>query len=176
MRKVQPHSLAAKSLHWGFIVVFLYALSKQLDEVEELEAPGLLQYEMAFAVVFLLLVGARFAFMGSSRPTALPDGTPKRERLLARACHLGMYVSLALIPMSGLCIGGLYWSGVKQGAAMDASLLVHEIAVNTLYTLIVIHVAAALYHRYQGDGVWDAMVPVWRERPANPDQENRLSN
>ena len=70
MRKVQPHSLAAKSLPWGFIVVFLYALSKQLDEVEELEAPGLLQYEMAFAVVFLLLVGARGHDRGK------PDGQP----------------------------------------------------------------------------------------------------
>ena len=33
--KVSPHSVAAKAVHWGFIGVFLYALTKQLDEVEE---------------------------------------------------------------------------------------------------------------------------------------------
>jgi|TARA_B100000900_G_scaffold379785_1_gene364950 cytochrome b561 len=32
------------------------------------------------------------------------------------------------------------------------------------YWLIGIHIAAALYHRWLGDGVWNAMVPVWKER------------
>ena len=34
---VSPHGLTARVLHWGFIAVFVYALTKQLDEVEELE-------------------------------------------------------------------------------------------------------------------------------------------
>ena len=161
--KVTPHSLPAKVLHWGFIGVFIYALTKQLDEVEELEDFSLLQYEMAFASLFLLLLIARFVFMQSTRPTALPGDTPKSVRRLARAVHLAMYAGLSLVALTGLIIGGLYWSGVKSGMAMDAALLVHEIAVNTSYFLILGHIAAAIHHRRKSDGIWNAMVPVWKE-------------
>lgn len=161
--EIVPHTLAAKAAHWGFLAFFVYALTKQLDEVEELEDLALLEYEMIFASVFLLLLIGRFVFMQSTRPSVLP-AEPKRERLLARVVHLAMYASLALIAASGLAIGGLYKAGVKSGDAMDAVLLLHEIAVNSSYFLILGHVGAAIYHRRKGDGVWDAMVPVWKER------------
>ena len=74
-----------------------------------------------------------------------------------------MYASLSLVAITGLSIGGMYWSGIKSGGAMDAALLLHEVAVNTSYFLILGHVAAALYHRRKRDGLWNSMVPVWRE-------------
>ena len=75
--EVRPHGRIAKILHWGFIAVFIYALTKQLDEVEELEDFSLVQYEMAFASIFLVLLFARFVYMQSTRPTALPGNTPR---------------------------------------------------------------------------------------------------
>ena len=161
--KVSPHSVTAKVMHWGFMGVFLYALTKQLDEVEELEDFSLLQNEMAFASVFLVLLVARFLFMHFTQSSALPGDTPRVTRLLARSVHLAMYASLLLIAVTGLVIGGLYGSGIKSGDAMDVALILHEIAVNTSYFLIIGHVAAAIYHRRQRDGIWNAMVPVWKE-------------
>ena len=154
-------------MHWGFIAVFIYALTKQLDEVEELEDLTLLQNEMLFATGFLVLLIARFTFMHRTRPTALPADTPKKQWYLARAVHLAMYAGLSLIAISGLAIGGLYGAGIKSGLAMEAALMVHEIAVNGSYFLIAGHVAAALYHHHQADGIWDAMVPFWKERMRN---------
>ena len=163
MEKVVPHSLGGKIAHWGFAAVFLFALTKQLDEVEELEDFSLLQYEMAFATFFLVLLVIRFVFMRRTRPTAMPADMPKRTRLAAQIVHMGMYIGVALIAVSGLVIGGLYWAEIKSGIMMEAALLVHEIAVNTTYWLIAGHIAASIYHRRQGDGLWDAMVPVWKE-------------
>ena len=80
-------------MHWGFLAFFLYALSKQLDEVEELEDSDLLNSEMVFATVFLIVVVGRFLYMQFTRPTALPIETPPKQRLLARAVHLGMYAA-----------------------------------------------------------------------------------
>lgn len=162
--EILPRSVTAKVIHWGFIGVFIYAGAKQLDEVEQLEDFSLLQYEMVFASVFLMLLIARFVFMHSTRSSALPSDTPKRTKLLARFVHLGMYVVLALIAITGLWIGGLYWSGIKSGTAMDMALVVHEIAVNASYLLIICHVAGAIHHRRKGDGIWNAMVPFWKER------------
>ena len=161
--QVIQHSRTARWLHWGFIAVFIYALTKQLDELEELEDFALLQYEMVFAALFLILLIARFVFMRTTRPSALPDSTPQQTKVLAQAVHLGMYACLTLIPVTGLVIGGLYWTGIRDGMAMEAALLLHEIAVNTSYLLILGHVLAALYHRHRGDGIWSAMVPFWKE-------------
>jgi len=160
--QLTPHSFAAKFSHWGFIAVYIYALTKQLDDVEELENSALLQAEMIFAGIFLVLLIARFIFMQSTRPSALPQ-TPRRDRLLARIVHLAMYFGLAAIALTGLIIGGLYESGMKDGDAMEFVLLLHEIAVNASYFLIVGHVLAALYHRSKRDGIWDTMVPFWKE-------------
>ena len=162
MTQLTPHSFAAKFSHWGFIVIYVYALAKQFDEVEELEDPRLLQAEMIFAGIFLVLLIARFIFMQSTRPSALPK-TPKRDRLLARIVHLAMYFGLAVVALTRLIIGGLYESGTKDGRIMELALLVHEIAVNTSYLLIIVHVMAALYHRSKRDGIWGTMVPFWKE-------------
>ena len=162
--EVAPHSATARVLHWGFIAVFIYALTKQLDEVDELEDLALLEYEMVFAGLFLMLLIARYLYMRATRPSAMPPATPRRQRLLARAVHLGMYLALGLVAVSGLVIGGLYGSGTKEGPAMSAALALHEIFVNTSYVLIIGHVAAAVYHRQLGDGIWGSMVPIWSKR------------
>lgn len=160
---IVPHGWVAMAMHWGFIVVFVYALTKQLDEVEELADFSLLQYEMVFATVFLFLLIGRFLYMQTTRPSALPDNTPLREKRLARAVHLAMYVSLSLIAITGLAIGGLYWSGQRASTMMNLVLVLHEIAINTSFFLILGHIAAAFYHRRKRDGMWDTMVPVWKE-------------
>ncbi len=164
IEKAKAHTLAAKSIHWGFIVVFVYALTKQLDEVDELEDFSLLQFEMVFATIFLVLLIARFIFMQLTQPTVLPSNSPKLERRLARIVHLAMYLTLFLIPTTGMVIGSLYWSGTKNGSAMEFWLLLHEISVNSCYFLIGSHIIAAVYHRQKGDGIWNAMVPIWKER------------
>ncbi|MCG8415003.1 MAG: cytochrome b/b6 domain-containing protein [Pseudomonadales bacterium] len=161
--RVDSHSALAKVLHWGFIAVFIFALYKQIDEVEELEDFALLQFEMAYASFFLILLLARFFYMRKTRPTVLPDDTPRMMKNLAKAVHLGMYASLALIAMTGLTIGSLYWSGTKSGALLDAIILLHEIAYWTSMNLIAAHIIAAIYHRQKGDGIWDSMVPLWKE-------------
>ena len=163
--KAIPHSLTAKIIHWGFLGVYAYALSKQVDEVEELENMALLREEIVLAVVFLLLLLARYVYMHSTRPTVLPGDTPKWVQLLAEFVHLGMYLSLAMIAVSGLVIGGLYWSGIKEGTLMGAILLLHEIFFWTSVNLIAVHIAGAVYHRFLGDGVWSSMVPFWKENP-----------
>lgn len=102
--------------------------------------------------------------MRRPRPTALPEDTPTYMKRAARAGHLAMYVSLAAIAMSGLMIGGLHAAGITAGPMMGLVLGLHEFSVTASYAFIGLHVAAALFHRLKGDGVWSSMVPVWRER------------
>ena len=162
---VRSYSFMAKFMHWAFIAVFAFGVVNQVDEVEELEGAALLVEEAVFAVIFLALLLVRFIYMRAVR-----EGMPELEMsnkliLLARAVHLGMYIRLALIALSGLMIGGLDYIGLKDGVVFGTSLLLHEMFFWTSVNLMALHVVGAIYHRLQGDGVWSAMVPLWKEAP-----------
>ncbi|MDA9185698.1 cytochrome b/b6 domain-containing protein [Planktomarina sp.] len=77
--------------------------------------------------------------------------------------HLGMYVSLAAIALSGILIAGIYWIGMKEGLLIEGIIFVHELAVTASYWLIGLHIAAVVFHRFKNDGVWNSMVPAWKE-------------
>ena len=162
-QRVRSYSLLAKCMHWAFIGVFAYAVINQVDEVEELESFTLLVAEVIFAMIFLALLLYRFIYMRSVKAAMPQLEFPKNLILLARIVHLGMYVSLALIAVTGLIIGGLYYFGVKEGLVMEAILLLHEIIFWTSVNLMGLHIAGAIYHRLKGDGVWSAMVPILKE-------------
>ena len=162
---VRSYSFMAKFMHWAFIAVFAYGVVNQVDEVEELEDAALLVEEVVFAVIFLALLLVRFIYMRAVREGMPELEMPNKLMLLARAVHLGMYISLALIALSGLMIGGLYYFGLKDGVVLGTILLLHEIFFWTSVNLMALHVVGAIYHRLQGDGVWSAMVPLWKEAP-----------
>ena len=161
----RSYSVMAKFIHWAFIGVLAIGVINQVDEVEELESTVLLVTEVVFAVVFLSLLLFRFIYMRTAK-AALPQlDMPKPLILLALTVHRGMYVSLALIAITGLIIGGLYYFGSKNGWVLEAVLLLHEICFWISVNLIGLHIAGAIYHRRKGDGVWNAMVPILPEKP-----------
>ena len=102
--------------------------------------------------------------MTKTQKTALPDNTPKIQRFAAKIVHFSMYVSLAGIALSGLAIGYLFSIGLKDGFFVDLIVAIHEFLVSTIYWLISVHVIAAIFHRFKRDGVWNSMVPFWREK------------
>ena len=156
-------SSIAKFMHWGFVLLFIYGLLKQIDELNQLEDKALLQFEVIFATVFVLLLLIRFIYMKTTQKSSLPDSTPKSQLLAARVVHYGMYACLALIPLTGLLIGLLFWLGFEDGFLINTVVEVHEFSVSVIYWLIGLHILAAIFHRLKNDGVWSSMVPFFRE-------------
>ena len=157
-------SSIAKFMHWGFVLLFIYGLLKQIDELNQLEDKALLQFEVIFATVFVLLLLIRFIYMKTTQKSSLPDSTPKSQLLAARVVHYGMYACLALIPLTGLLIGLLFWLGFKDGFLINTVVEVHEFSVSVIYWLIGLHILAAIFHRLKNDGVWSSMVPFLKEK------------
>ena len=153
----------AKLMHWGFVVLFVYGLLKQIDSLNQLEDSSLLKFEVVFASVFLFLLLIRFIYMKTTQQSSLPESTPKPQIMAAKAVHTGMYMCLALIPLTGLLIGLLFWLGLKEGLLINIVVGAHELSVSIIYWLIGLHILAALYHRLKSDGVWSSMVPIWKE-------------
>jgi cytochrome b561 len=157
------YSKLAKAFHWGFVVLFAYGIAKQVDDISQLEDFALLRFELIFATIMILLLAIRFLYMAKTQTSSLPEETSTFQRLAAKLVHLGMYLSLATIAVSGILIGGIYWIGMKDGLLIEGIIAVHELAVTASYWLIGVHVAAAVFHRLKQDGVWSSMVPIWKE-------------
>ena len=151
-------------MHWGFVLLFIYGLLKQIDELNQLEDKALLQFEVIFATVFVLLLLIRFIYMKTTQKSSLPDSTPKSQLLAARVVHYGMYACLALIPLTGLLIGLLFWLGFEDGFLINTVVEIHEFSVSVIYWLIGLHILAAIFHRLKNDGVWSSMVPFLKEK------------
>ena len=159
----QSYSASGKLLHWGFIGVFAYGIFKQVDDLSQLDDPAFLRFEFIFVCAYLLILVLRFWVM-RGQASALPHGTPTWQRVAAKLVHYGMYMALMAIAVTGLAIGVVFTLGMRDGALMGFCIAAHEASITASYALITLHVAAAVYHRFLRDGVWSAMVPLFKER------------
>ena len=158
------YSKTAKLFHWGFVILFVYGVAKQVDSIDQLEDISFFRFEIIFALIFFILLLIRFIYMKRTQKTALPQDAPKIQKLVAKIVHNGMYILLSGTVLSGLLIGLLFWLDIKSGNLIQLIIIIHELIINLLYFLIGIHIAAAIYHRFKKDGVWNSMVPFFGEK------------
>ena len=158
------YSNLAKLFHWGFVVLFVYGVAKQVNNIDQLEDIIFFRFEIVFASIFLILLMIRIIYMKTTQKTSIPENTPRIQKIAAKIIHNGMYGLLACTVLSGLFIGILFWFEIKKGLLIEISIFVHETTINFLYWFIVIHIIAATYHRLKKDGVWSSMVPFIREK------------
>ena len=154
------YTLTAKVFHWSFVFLFAYGISKQVDNINQLEDLALLKFEIAFDLLFILFLVARFAYMKRTQKSSLPPDTPMLQKALAKAVHYGMYIGMISIALSGLVIGCLYWLGLERGIIIETIIIWHETSVSIVYWLVGLHLIGAIYHRFKKDGVWESMMPT----------------
>ena len=154
------YSLTAKIFHWSFVVLFSYGISKQIENINQLEDLALLKFEISFALLFILFLVIRFIYMTRTQQSSLPPSAPKAQKTLAKLVHYGMYIGMISIAFSGLLIGCLYWLGLKGGITIDAIVAWHEASVSIVYWLVGLHFLGAIFHLVKNDGVWESMAPT----------------
>ena len=60
---MNSHTTLAKFIHWIFTLLYAYGIFKQVDDLTELEDASLLNFEIMFAIIFLILVLVRYFYM-----------------------------------------------------------------------------------------------------------------
>jgi cytochrome b561 len=165
----------AKFIHWLFIILYVYGIFKQVNQLEDLEDNQLLLFEIIFASIFLIIVILRYSYMRRFK-TFLGAREPVHivHYYFARSVHKAMYACFILLPLTGLIIAGLYSQGYTENATpdeeqtvMDLVLDIHGAVADLSYMLILLHIAAAIYSRLKGEGVWSSMVPILKEKKAS---------
>ena len=162
---VRNHTPLAKLIHWTFIPLYTYGIFKQVDNLNELEDPSLLNFEILFATVFLIIVLMRYFYMKDT-PTLLAahDDIRKGHLFIAKTVHGLVYFSLIMLPTTGLLIAALF--SLETGG-LEVAIAVHEFSAFLSYIVIALHIGASVYSRFKGEGLWNAMIPVWKEKGKN---------
>ena len=181
----KSHTPLAKVIHWLFVILYVYGIFKQVNELEDLEDSGLLIFEVIFASFFLLIVLIRYfymrrfeTFLGAREPVHIV------HYYFARTVHKAMYACFILLPLTGLIIAGLYNQGYTVNATpdeeqtvMDLVLDLHGAVADLSYMLIFLHIGAAIYSRIKGEGVWSSMVPILnKEKPTTNKMVTKISS
>ena len=146
-------------------MLYTYGIFKQVEDLNELQDTSLLNFEIIFAVVFLILVLVRYSYMKDT-PALLGaiDEIPKGHLFIAKTVHRLVYFSLIMLPITGLLIAGLFNLGM---GGIEIAIAIHEFSAFLSYVVIGLHVGASIYSRLKGEGLWNAMVPVWKETGRN---------
>ncbi len=162
---INTHTFLAKLIHWTFIPLYAYGIFKQVDDLNQLEDASLLNFEILFATVFLVIVLLRYFYMKDT-PTLLGahDELPNGHLFIAKTVHRVVYFSLIMLPTTGLVIAGII--SLDLGG-VEIAVAIHEFSADLSYVVIALHVVATLYSRFKGEGLWNAMVPVWKETEKN---------
>ena len=121
------YSTIAKLFHWGFVLLFVYGVAKQVDDINQLEDNAFFRFEIIFAIIFLFLLLIRLIYMKTTQKTSIPEDTPKAQKLAAKIVHNGMYALLIGTVLSGLLIGFLFWIGLKDRSIIDFIIIFHEL-------------------------------------------------
>ena len=161
--KIERYGFVAQSFHW--LVFFLLAGIIATNSVRELVPEDAEAYwrnlHMSLGVLVFLATIARIAWRKVSPPPGLLDA-PKWSQLAANGAHVLLNLMTLLVPIFGyLRVASKGYAadffGMKIPSITGEMQGLHEIMEDffhgepmeiTLYVLVGLHVAAALWHQY----------------------------
>jgi cytochrome b561 len=119
-----------------------------------------LTWHKSFGVLLLLLVLIRLAWRWASPTPSLPSSSFIQRRA-AQISHIGLYFLMLLLPLTGWVMNSasnipfkvfwlLPWPDITQPSRAVAEMAeeLHETLAVFLVALVVLHVAAALWHHF----------------------------
>jgi cytochrome b561 len=170
------YGVVSRVFHWLTVVLVAVMLAAGVmmtqDIPRSIQNPLFILHK-GLGVVVLLVVALRLAWRAANPPPPAPADLPPLQRRAAALVHAGLYVLLLVMAISGyvrVTAGGfpielLNAIGVppllaKDEALANAAKAVHATVAWALAGLILVHVAAALYHALvKRDGVFSRMWP-----------------
>jgi cytochrome b561 len=163
-------------LHWLLALAILASISVGLYMSDLPLTPSrvrIFNYHKWAGITILALSALRLGWRLSHRPPAEPASLKAWEVQIAAWTHRALYALFFLVPVAGWMHSSaagfpVVWFGVlplpnllpKDKDLMETFETVHAVLAWTLGSLVVLHAAAAMKHRFlDRDGVMDRMLP-----------------
>ncbi len=158
--KASRHGFVTRIIHWLSAGLLIFGYIKGLDDVSQLADPGLLRFEVSFALILTALFVIRWLWTNYvAGVTRLPGSAPNWEKTVSRYVHIGLYISVFTITLSGLGIALGLQSPVLSGLIVTIMIGLHELGLSILPLLLLTHIIGAIWHRVvRNDGVLESMT------------------
>lgn len=146
MAEVNGYSRLQIILHWAIMLLIIInyftsdamgAAWRGLREGKDFYGTTAALHVWLGVAMFALVVVRLVLRLARGAPD-VPAGTPPLVRLGANLGHLAIYALLVAVPAAGIAA---WFGGI--GAASEA----HEVMFNLLFIVVLLHVAAALFHQ-----------------------------
>jgi cytochrome b561 len=189
------YSAAAIAFHWTIALLVLTNIAvawyfNTLNGAAKLEP---VQLHKSIGITVLVLSIARLGWRLAVPPPKLPDYVRGWEKHLAQSVHVGFYVVMLGMPLSGWALtsasplikvfpitlfhvipwptiaplANLSHEQMKQAHGLFTA--THGLLAKLAYALVVLHVAGALKHQFiSNDDVVARMIPFLRRRRETP--------
>ena len=152
-----------KIIHWAMAILIMLDLNIAQKFGGEMELLDRLESRVDHAtagliVTFLLILRIALRYKYGARP--LPKTMPRWQIVAAKTGHYGLYALMGLLITTGIIsanftsdpivvFGSINLSSETNNIdAFNFVRSIHEFATNAIIALIVIHIAAALYHHF----------------------------
>jgi cytochrome b561 len=163
--------------HWtmAVLIVFVGVLGLLHDSWPKGTSAFWINIHAVVGLAVWVLLMARFSWRLSHKVPALPEESGEFSRRFSRPVHLLMYALIFVIPILGIVTfiwhGRVFDFGLfrvdfgvpKNRAVFHPTEDIHGYLAYALFTLIGLHVLAALWHQfYRRDGILSRMWPASR--------------
>ena len=161
------YPLPMRILHWSMAVIIVGMIwagwtMVSLDDRVPAKFAVFYPWHKSFGMLILLLVMVRLATRLRATTPPLPPGLARWEARAAKIGHIALYVLMIVVPCMGYAMSssytqsdGVYFFGVnlpellpKNDARFVVFQALHRYLAYTLLTLVALHVAGALKHRF----------------------------
>lgn len=170
------YTRTAITLHWlmALLIVATFPLGLYMSDLPLSPYKlKLISYHKWIGIVILALLLIRLTWRVTHRPPALEAGTPRWQAYGAHSAHIGLYILMLAVPLTGwMMSSALGFQVVLFGVLPLPNLIgtdkatgevlkqVHEYLNYGLLAVVIVHVGAALQHHFMlHDGTLRRMMP-----------------
>ncbi len=151
-KTIENYSIVQKGLHWTIAILIVWQFTSTF--LIDMQAKGssvqnaLKASHGLSGVTILLLMLVRIGVRLKRGAPALPDIMSSNLRIVAKLTHALLYVLIIAQTITGIMAGG---GGIKLAAAVHGTIAI------SLFSLIALHIGAALWHLSKGEAVGHRM-------------------
>lgn len=173
------YGAVAQLFHWVIVALIIaqYVLANIAEDLPlGMHKLAVLARHKSVGMTILVLALLRLLWRLTHKAPPLPVGMNRFERFAAHFTHLGLYVLLFAMPLSGWMMSSaknysvswfnlFTWPNLigKDEAAFEFLKSTHEVLSTLLWIIVALHVLAALKHHFWNkDDVMRRMLPFTR--------------
>jgi cytochrome b561 len=175
-KPVTRYNAVAQAFHWviAALIVVQFTLAWTFDDLPNgLHKLALVARHKSFGMTILMLAALRLIWRLFNKPPPLPTDMSKIERLLAHVTHVGLYVLLFAMPLTGWLMSSaknysVSWFGLftwpdligQNEKSFNFLKSTHDVLSYLLFAIAALHILAALKHHFwHKDDVLKRMLP-----------------